>query len=459
MARFSWQAPREQEQRFAEVLMGKLVVWRRVGTGSALWVLALVQPVVALQGQTPSPTQGQPQEGALRVFLDCPRCDFDYFRQEVPFVSWVRDRMDAELHVLVTLQPTGAGGVEYTFHFLGQGRWATRRDTLVYVSLPDETADEIRAGLVRVFKLGVVPFAAATPVGRLLDVRYQAPRQARRPEEVADRWNLWVFETRVSADVSGESRTSERSFEGSVGANRTTEAFKIDLSLRGSYDQRKFELSSGRKITSTAQNHALQGTAVWSLGPHWSFGLNGSATRSTRLNQDLALRVGPALEYNIYPYAEATRRQLTFFYTLEAAHFDYEELTLFDKTQEERLQQSFELSAAYEQPWGEIDASVEWTNFLDRFSQHRLDVFGRFEIRLFRGLSLDLEASAARVKNQIYVPREDIPDEDVLLERRQLGTDFEYSFEVGFSYRFGSIFNNVVNPRMRRGRGGGGWWG
>lgn len=437
--------------------MGKMTRCRRAGVWFGLLVSSVGIPLAAVQGQNAPPTQNRPQEGALRVFLDCPRCDFDYFRQEVPFVTWVRDRMDAQLHVLVTLQPTGAGGVEYTFHFLGQGRWASRQDTLVYVSLPDETGDETRVGLVRVFKLGVVPFAAATPMGRLLDVRYQAPREARRPEEAADAWNLWVFETRVSADVSGESRASERSFEGSFGANRTTEEFKIDLSLRGSYDQRKFELSSGRKITSTAQNHALEGTAVWSLGPHWSLGVNGSASRSTRLNQDLAVRVGPALEYNIYPYSEATRRQLTFFYTVEAAHFDYEELTLFDKTRERRLEQSVELSAAYEQPWGEIDASVEWTNFLDRFSQHRLDVFGRFEIRLFRGLSLDLEASAARVKNQIYVPREDIPDEDVLLERRQLGTDFEYSFEVGFSYRFGSIFNNVVNPRMRRGGDGGGW--
>ena len=58
------------------------------------------------------------------------------------------------------------------------------------------------------------------------------------------------------------------------------------------------------------------------------------------------------------------------------------------------------------------------------------------------------------MKDQIYLPREDISDEDILLERRQLGTDFEYSLDFGLSFTFGSRFNNVVNPRMRMGGGG-----
>ncbi len=403
-------------------------------------------------GQAASP---EPSEQNLRVFLDCRRCDFDYFREEVPFVNYVRDRMDAQLHVLVTQQQTGAGGFEYIFHFIGLGPLEAQQDTLRYVSLPDETGDETRSGMVRTFKLGLVPYVSSTPLGRRLDVRYQGPREGPTREEEADPWNLWVFEARVSGEVSGESRSSERSFDGSFGANRTTEALKLDFRVRGDYSEDRFELSSGEELTSTSENHELEGTAVWSLGPHWSWGLTGSATVSTRLNQDLAARGGPALEYNIFPYAESTRRQVTFFYTMEVASFDYEEITLFDKTTETRVEQTLEVSAAFEQPWGEIDASAEWSNYLDSFRQHRLDVFARLEIRLLRGLSLDLMGRAARVKNQIYVPMENIPDEDILLERRQLGTDFEYSFDLGFSYTFGSVFNNAVNPRMSRGGGGG----
>ena len=418
-----------------------------------LLILCSLGAPPAVESQLPPPP-GLAEGENLRVFLDCERCDFDYFREEIPFVNYVRDRMDAQLHVLVTQQSTGAGGIEYTLHFLGLEEHRQRQDTLRYVSLPDETDDETRSGLVRTVKLGLVPYVSSTPLGRLLDVRFEGRRGEPTAEEAADPWNLWVFSARVSGELEGESRSSDRSFDGSFGANRTTEDLKIDLSVRGSYSKQIFELSGGEDLTSTSENHEAEGSVVWSLGPHWSWGVDGSATVSTLMNQDLAVSVGPALEYNVYPYAESTRRQVTFFYTVGLAHFNYEEITLFDKLSETRVEQTLEVAAAFEQPWGQVDASVEWSNFMDDFDVHRLDFDTGLEIRLFRGLSLDLRGNAARVKNQIYVPREDIPDEDVLLERRQLGTDFEYSFDIGFSYTFGSVFNNAVNPRMSR---GGGW--
>jgi hypothetical protein len=179
---------------------------------------------------------------------------------------------------------------------------------------------------------------------------------------------------------------------------------------------------------------------------------------STRQNQDLALSVRPAIEYNVYRYEESTRRQILFTYTIGPVRYEYDELTLFDKTEETLVEQEFEIAAGFQQPWGEIDASIEASNFLQDFEKHRVELFSNIEVRLFRGLSLDLRGNIARIKDQIYIPREDISDEDILLERRELGTDFEYELNVGFSYSFGSLFNNVVNPRLRLGggRGGGG---
>ncbi len=48
----------------------------------------------------------------LFVFLDCNgrHCDFDHFRREIDWINWVRDREDADLHLLVTSQRTGGGG-------------------------------------------------------------------------------------------------------------------------------------------------------------------------------------------------------------------------------------------------------------------------------------------------------------------------------------------------------------
>jgi hypothetical protein len=374
----------------------------------------------------------------------------------VDFISYVRDRADAQLHVLVTSQPTGSGGEEYTFFFIGLRGWDGAQDTLRYASRPDDTDDETRSGLVQTFKLGLVRYVAPTPVGRRLGITYRGPEEEVPEEPLEDPWDLWVFRIRVSGEFEAESREDSRSFDGSISASRTTEDLKLDFRAEGDWNEDRFEFSDGEESSFSSRNFEVEGTAVWSLTPHWSAGATGSAIGTTRQNQDLALRVGPAVEYNIFPYAESTQRQVTFMYQVEVASFDYEEITLFDKTRETRLTESLRIAAAFERPWGELDLSLEGSNYLDSFDQHRIELFSRMEVRLFRGLSLDLEGSAARVKDQIYEPKEDIPDEDILLRRRELGTDYQLSLEIGFSYTFGSVFNNVVNPRMATGDRGGG---
>jgi hypothetical protein len=67
------------------------------------------------------------------------------------------------------------------------------------------------------------------------------------------------------------------------------------------------------------------------------------------------------------------------------------------------------------------------------------------------GLSLSIRGSVARVKDQIHEPRPSASDEDILLQQRELGTDYRFSLNVGLSSTFGSVLNNVVNPRMTGG--------
>ena len=432
----------------------------RLGTGwlhAAGLLLAVTASLVSSQGSAQEEMlDASPEDALLRVFLDCDRrmCDFDHFRREVSFVNYVRDRADAELHVLVTSQETAAGGEAYEMYFMGLEARAGQQDTLRFISQESDSDEEERAGLTQIFKLGLVRYAAPTSAGPLLDIRYSAPAQAQQQAtSVTDPWNLWVFSVRAGAELDGESRQSSQAFDGSFSASRTTEDLKIDISSFGQFEEEEFELSDGELLVSSSRNINHEGLIVWSLGPHWSAGVRASALTSTRVNQDLTLRAAPAVQYSIFPYAESTRKQITFLYSLGIASFDYEEVTLFDRTKETHAEQRMEIAAEFQQPWGEINSGLEASMFVHDPSLHRIDLFARVEYRIVRGLSLDLEGSVARVKDQIYVSREDVPDEDVLLERRQLGTDFEYELELGFSFTFGSVFNNVVNPRMGSNRG------
>ena len=163
---------------------------------------------------------------------------------------------------------------------------------------------------------------------------------------------------------------------------------------------------------------------------------------------DLALFAGPAVEYNIFPYFESTRRQVTFRYTVEAAAFWYMEQTVEGETEEFLPRHSLIVGAAVQQPWGEIHGSLNGVQYLHDLRVHRLTAFLNFEYRLFRGFNLDVNAEISRIKDQFYLSGEGIDPDDILLRRRQRETDFRYELSLGLSYRFGSKFANVVNPRM-----------
>jgi hypothetical protein len=391
---------------------------------------------------------------ALRVFLDCGgddfHCDFDHFRRSITFVDWVRDREVAQVHVLVTSQETGSGGDEFTLTFLGRGEFAGRADTLRHASSRTDTDSEVRDALTRTLAVGLVRYAAARGLAPRITIGYALPEPGAVQQAARDRWNHWVFSTGLSAEVAGESRQNALSLDGDLEASRTTEPFKIALGLRGEYERESFDLDDTTRIVSTARSWEVENITVWSLGPHWSAGFRGEAGASTFSNRDFFFEGGPVIEYDVFPYQESTRRLFTVALTAGLTYYDYEDVTIFDRSTELRPAHVLEIGIAQREPWGEIEGTAEWFQYWHDWDRHRFELDGGVEIRVVRGLSFDLFGSVARVKDQIYLSREDLTPAEILLRRRELGTDFRYSLDVGLSFTFGSIYNNIVNPRIER---------
>jgi len=61
---------------------------------------------------------------------------------------------------------------------------------------------------------------------------------------------------------------------------------------------------------------------------------------------------------------------------------------------------------------------------------------------------LSLNAGYSQIHNQISLPKGGATLEEILLNRKILATNYSYSMSIGFSYTFGSIYSNVVNPRF-----------
>lgn len=410
-----------------------------------------------LHAQTPAANPSSPRDAPVRVYLDCSGfyCERDFYQTEIAFVTHVRDRGDAEVHVLITSQETGAGGNAYTLAFLGQGRYEGVNSTLTYNSEPNASEEARRSGLAQAIKLGLVRYAAETPQAANLRVTYDAPQAQAAATPARDPWNHWTMRLSGRGFFNGEQTYSNKNFFGSVSASRTTERWKLRVSLNGNESETRFEIDSATVFTNKQSGRGIDVLTVRSLGPHLSAGVTGSASRSTYFNQDMAVRIAPAVEYNFFPYAESTRRQLTARYSVGPAWYDYSELTVFERTQEARVQQMLQVGVVARQPWGSIDVGAAAGSFLDDFAQNRLQVGGGVELNLFRGFSLDLNGSYDRLRDQIYLAAGEATEEDLLLRRRQLATGFQYFASVGLSYTFGSKASPVVNPRF--GGGGSGW--
>jgi hypothetical protein len=416
-----------------------------------LLALSVTLPAAAVAQAARDSAQG-PNE-ALRVFMDCRSwyCDFDHFRREIAFVNYVRDRRDAEVHVLVTTRSTGSGGQEFTIEFIGQGAFDSVDDTLFYFSSDTDVEDEVRAGLTHTLKLGLVRYVARLPMAERLDVTYAAADTLALmsgAQAVEDPWNFWIFRIRAGGNLGGEERQSYFSTNGSFSANRTTEEWKIRLSASGWYSEDNYEFSDGTKTKSVSRSYSSRAFAVKSLSDHWSVGGHVQASVSTYRNTDLAIEIGPALECNIFPYSESTHRALTFMLGAFFDYFDYDEVTIFDKTTERRASGVLDVDYSVRQTFGTIGVGFGAFAYLDKPEQHSFDLSGRLNIRLVRGLELNVNGGIERIKDQIHLAREGATDEEVLLQRKELGTDWRYRVGLSLSYTFGSIFNNVVNPRF-----------
>ena len=196
----------------------------------------------------------------------------------------------------------------------------------------------------------------------------------------------------------------------------------------------------------------LSSILVRSLTPKWSLGVRTISGRSTRLNEDFRWSISPGIEYNFVPYSESTRRLFTLQALLNVRHWDYTEETVYFETEETRLAASLTAAVNQVQPWGRMQLSLTGSQYLHDADLYRVALNGSLSFRLFTGFSVNVGGFYAWVRDQLFLPTGGASQEDVLLRQRQLQTNFNYATVVGFSYQFGSIFNNVVNPRF----GGGG---
>lgn len=391
----------------------------------------------------------QPVE-TIDVYLDCQThgCYTDYIRTEITFLNYVRNQEDADIHLRINRESTGSGS-QYTLDYYGQRIFEGQENRIRFFSSDNETDDERRQKLVRYLKLGMISYLLDTELADQMDLIIgQLDENIWDGQQASDAWNYWVFEIGASTFFNGRETRQSFNLDGDVSADRITRNWKIRMEVEGNYEYNWFELSDGRTTTTEVRDQSFEGLFARSKSPHFSLGLFTAAESSTFDNYVLRLEVSPAIEYNFFDYEEYGERELRMMYRVSPIYARYIEKTIYQQTSEMLYKHQLSLDLDLNRRWGRIRSSISTSHFFHDFDFNRLEISSRVDLRLYRGLSLNLRGSYSFISDQLSIPAGDATDEEVLLDIRQQATDFSYWGRIGISYTFGSIYNNIVNPRF-----------
>jgi hypothetical protein len=257
-----------------------------------------------------------------------------------------------------------------------------------------------------------------------------------------------VFRVSASGDRYGEQSQSSQYYGSNASASRTTEAWKMRVGADRSGSSSRFELGDGMTVRSSQRDWSLDSLVVRSLGDHWSAGFTSAMTSSTYSNQRRTATFNPAVEFDVFPYAESSQRSLTIQYAVGVATYRYADVTIHDKLSETMPRHSLTASLGLRQPWGTAGASVSFSQSLRTPAFNRLSMSGSVNVRIFRGFSVNGSAGFSRIRDQFYLARSNATEEEILLRLRQLATGHRASMSFGLTYSFGSLSNSTVNPRF-----------
>mgnify|MGYP006281609497 CR=1 FL=1 len=401
---------------------------------------------ISLQGLAQDTTQQ-----SIRIYLDCEECSFSFFRRNIPFAEFVRAQQLADINVLVTSQRTGAGGRTFFFNFTGKNRYKEINYRLKFVSETFFTEVQRRDGLLKTLKLGLVPYLLESDISmESLDLEYENGTPStglltQNPDD--DPWDYWVFRIYGTGSISVQEQQSSYEIRSGLNADRITEKFKFRFDSDYSINVQEFE-DDDEIITSRIFYADADFDGVYSLGPRWSLGAFLGYQSSTFSNIEHNMNLRSGLEYNIFEWDESDRRVFTVSYRVGYLYNDYIEQTIFNKTEEHLNTHQFESQFILRKNWGEIEAQAVASTFMQDVSKYRLSLGANASVRLTKVISLWSGIEAESINDQIFLPAGDLSTEDILLQQKQLQTNFNFGYELGISLTFGSIYNNVVNPRF-----------
>jgi hypothetical protein len=389
----------------------------------------------------------QNNQSTLKIFVNCENCDVTYIKQNLDYVDFVRDQKFADVQLLFRNQRNGSGGNSYEIEFIGQNNYKNNNDKLSFSTKTDTTENEVREMMLKYIKLGLVKYWVKNGIGNKLNIQMEKPKSIEVKKTKKDPWNKWVFELGIRGYFYGQETSKDRNLNFSVSAKQVTKENKFYF--RGSINDSKSVFTfDGTDIISNQKSSNIYLYDVISINNHWSVGGFSNAGKSTYSNKSFYAELKPAIEYNFFSYEESSKKQLTLSYKVGGVYNKYFETTIFDKKNEFLWEHGLMLGGSVVQKWGNFTSQVSYESFLHDTSLHAFSFYIGANFRIFKGFSFNVNGNYSITNNQINLAAGDLSLEELLLRQQQVKSGYNYFFNIGLSYSFGSMFNTIVNPRF-----------
>ena len=386
----------------------------------------------------------------LKVYLDCSwRCDDDFLQREMPYIDFYKDPKTSNLHIIVNGERSSNGGEVVTFRFIGINEFEGVDNTLTVDILPNTSDDSERKFYLDILKKGVYAYIIRTSDKDNVSISFTEMNIKDDIKDEKDKWDNWAFRVSISGSINGEETYTNSSYYGSLTANRITAESKFTSRFSLNSNVSKYEYNAISLVTEQKSKYANM-TYVKSKGDHFSIGAKANYMQSTSKNYDGNYKFSPCIEYNIFPYSESSEHRMSFLYGISANHNDYTDTTVYLKTSENFASHLLDLSYQNSQTWGSFSFSIYGDQILDKddLKKYNIGISSNIDWNITKGLSLNYWAYINFDRAQIHLPLDEVTYEEIILRQKELESNYFYYMNFGISYTFGSMKNNVVNPRF-----------
>ena len=382
------------------------------------------------------------QDQKLKVYLDC-RCDDNYIKQKTSFLEYVRDQDLADIEIIIRDIRTPTGTRSFEIQIDGNNEFKEISSSAIVSGFVTDTSGTLRDKLLNKLKLSLIPFLDKAKYVINIDIN------SNFDEDIIndDKWKNWVFELSGSYNNDKEESRKTNRYEIEFEIDKLTEDWRIGMEISRNESNRKF-ISNDDVYISNRKTTSFRGRVIRSISDHFSAGIFLGAYQNTYENIDFNRYLEPALEYSFYPYKDVLSKEITLAYRIGTGKRNYIEKTIYGYETQKLTSQKLSLNIRYRQKWGNISSYLNATQFLNDGTKKRLSLRSDLDIRVFEGLAVRFSGNINLIREQYSLAAGATSIEELLLQQRQIATDYKTNFSIGLSYTFGSMYNSIINTRL-----------